>query len=129
MTSFNQLIHGGTEEQPSLDEALARLIGTAGPRADSSMPAPVAFGDLFDLVRFPAGAPQGGEVCEDCKTLNRHGACYCKTCMHKLPAYYASADPQTAFVIKRRREREEPGAAVEADRCAQEAAIMASFIS
>ena len=109
MTSFNQLIHGGAEGQPSLDEALARLISTAKrPTSDSSANStPIAFGGLFDLMRFPAGAPQDSEVCEDCKTLNRRGACYCKACMHKLPAYYASAGSHTPFVIWRRREREE----------------------
>jgi len=113
MTSFNQLIHGGAEGQPSLDEAFADLISmgsrqnTSNPELSPPSASPVAFGGFVDLMRSRASSAQSGEICEECKTLNRRGACYCKTCMHKLPAYFASANPRAPFVIWRRLEREE----------------------
>ncbi|MBO9512639.1 MAG: hypothetical protein J7549_00865 [Variovorax sp.] len=84
MTSFTPLIHGAGE-------------GTA----------PVAFGGVFDLMRSPNRAAQRAEICEACRTLNRRGACYCKACMHKLPAYYVSENPRTPLVLRRRHERED----------------------
>ena len=101
-------IHQRAKRQSSLDEALAELVGTNSRQhiSNSSRSAsPVAFGGLIDLMRSATPAAQGNVICEECKTLNRPGACYCKTCMHKLPAYFASADPQP-FVIWRKRERE-----------------------
>jgi hypothetical protein len=115
MTSIHQLIHGGAKRQPSLDEALAELVGTnsrqhiSNSELSSRSASPVAFGGLIDLMRSATPAAQGNVICEECKTLNRPGACYCKTCMHKLPAYFASADPRP-FVIWRKREREEDAA-------------------
>ena len=114
MTSFNQLIHGGAEGQPSLDAALAELIGmhstpqasTPGSVPTSSAPS-VAYVSLVDLVRSTVGTEQRGEICEECKTLNHRGACYCKTCMHKLPAYYVSANPRIPLVLWQRHQREE----------------------
>ena len=102
------------EGQPSLDEALADLVisgserGSKRRRARSSgftRTPPVAFGGLFDLMRFRTRDARRDEICEECKTLNRCDACFCKTCMHKLPAYYTSADPQLPLVIWRRRAR------------------------
>ena len=115
MTSFNQLIHGGLDGQPSLDEVVAELITTGSKHSVSKREAPettpsassIAFVSLLDLMRSTASTEQTGEICEGCKTLNRRGACYCKTCMHKLPAYYASANPRTPFLTWSRREREE----------------------
>jgi hypothetical protein len=103
-------IHQRAKRQSSLDEALAELVGTNSRQhiSNSSRSAsPVAFGGLIDLMRSATPAAQGNVICKECKTLNRPGTCYCKTCMHKLPAYFASANPATPFVIWREREREE----------------------
>lgn len=106
MTSFNQLIHDGAWRQPAADLHSAGQ-GTAHADSSSNSTTTVAFGDLFDLVRFPNGTARGADVCEECKTLNRRGACYCRTCMRKLPAYYSAANARTPFVIWRRRELKE----------------------
>ncbi|WP_431274591.1 hypothetical protein ACQ858_21710 [Variovorax ureilyticus] len=71
---------------------------------EPSPSSPVAFAGLIDLVRSTA-AEDSGEICEECKTLNRGGARYCKGCEHKLPAYYASASARAPMVLRHRRER------------------------
>ncbi|MBO9651091.1 MAG: hypothetical protein J7605_21505 [Variovorax sp.] len=109
MSAFHQLIHAGVPRQPSLDEALAGPIARdVGQGISNPEPAtPVAFGDLVDLMRSTTSNGQDSEICEECKTLNRRGACYCKTCRHRLPAYFASANPRAPVAIWRWREREE----------------------
>ncbi|MEJ8813110.1 hypothetical protein WKW77_18635 [Variovorax ureilyticus] len=108
MTFFTQLIHEGAWRQPTADLSSAgRGQGASNAESSSTPTTPVAFGDLFDLMRFSNGTAHGADVCEDCNTLNRRGACYCKTCMRKLPAYYTAANAGTPFVIWRRRERKE----------------------
>jgi hypothetical protein len=97
MTSFNQLVRGLARWRPH------RESSTSNPSAE----APVAFASLVDLVRSSARREQIGEVCEDCRTLNRRGAYYCKACLHKLPAYYDSADAWVPLLIWRRRAFEE----------------------
>ena len=71
---------------------------------DSAPSSPVAFAGFIDLVRS-TGAEDSGEICQECKTLNRAGACYCKGCEHKLPAYYACANARAPMVLRHRRER------------------------
>ena len=51
-----------------------------------------AFGNLIDLARLRAGT-DNAEVCEVCDTINMGSARLCKCCAHKLPAFYASANP------------------------------------
>ncbi|MBO9516013.1 MAG: hypothetical protein J7549_18000 [Variovorax sp.] len=70
----------------------------------SSAAAPVAFVGLIDLVRSRA-SDDSGEICEECKTLNRPRACYCKGCAHKLPAYYACTNARAPMALRVRRER------------------------
>ena len=97
MSSFDQLIHAGAAGDPSPDSGR-----NSGPSSTSQ----VVFGGLVDLMRTTARNAQGREVCDECKMLNRRGACYCKGCLHKLPAYFTSANPRAPFVIWRRREQE-----------------------
>ena len=52
-------------------------------------PRAVAFGSLVDLARLQVGTPSA-EICDACNTINMGGACYCKCCSHKLPAFYAA---------------------------------------
>ena len=52
-----------------------------------------AFGNLIDLARLRAGTSANAEVCEVCNTINMDSARLCKCCAHKLPAFYASANP------------------------------------
>ncbi|MBO9648427.1 MAG: hypothetical protein J7605_07945 [Variovorax sp.] len=70
----------------------------------ASSSSPVAFAGLLDLMRSKAD-DDGGEICEECKTLNRAGARYCKCCEHKLPAYYTCANARAPMVLRHRRER------------------------
>jgi hypothetical protein len=51
-----------------------------------------AFGNLIDLARLRSGTVKA-EVCEVCNTLNMGSTRSCKCCDHKLPAFYASANP------------------------------------
>lgn len=71
---------------------------------ETQLATPVAFAGLIDLVRSTA-SEDSGEICEECKTLNRARACYCKGCAHKLPAYYASANARASMALRQRRER------------------------
>src|SRR5215469_8422721 len=71
---------------------------------DAGLPSPVAFAGLIDLVRSTA-AEDSGEICQECKTLNRASARYCKGCEHKLPAYYACVNARAPQVLRQRRER------------------------
>jgi len=114
MALFNRTIEGDADGQAaSLGEASADPMRATSKRSSSttgsspSPVAPVAFASLIDLLRSRGRTAQSSDVCEDCKTLNRRGALYCKTCMHKLPAYYTSVDPHTPFVIWRNRMRAE----------------------
>jgi hypothetical protein len=67
-------------------------------------PYELAFSGIIDLVRSTASRDHG-EICEECKTLNRAHACYCKTCARRLPAYYASANAQAELARRRRHEQ------------------------
>jgi len=112
MRSIHAVVHGRTHGHPSFiahhafvefgHAGASQAAWTAEP-SDSASSAPVAFAGFIDLVRSTA-AEDSGEICEECKTLNRAGARYCKGCEHKLPAYYASANARTPMVLRRRRE-------------------------
>lgn len=102
MSASDQLIYVGAKEQPSHAES-----STAAPSSSTTLP--VEFAGFVDLLRSTFSIAHGSEVCEECKMLNRRGACYCKACMNKLPAYFASASPRAPFVIWRRRGHEESG--------------------
>ena len=93
MTSFSQLVRGFARTR------LRRESSESDPSAES----PVAFASLVGLVRSSGS----GQVCEDCQTLNRRGAWYCRACLHKLPAYYESADAEVPLSIWRRRALED----------------------
>ena len=71
---------------------------------DLTPSSPVAFAGFLDLVRSTATEDRG-EICEECKTLNRAGARYCKCCEHKLPAYYTCTNARAPMVLRHRRER------------------------
>lgn len=66
--------------------ATASFIATARSFPDN------AFGNLIDLARLRAGTANA-EVCEVCNTINMGSTRLCKCCAHKLPAFYASANP------------------------------------
>jgi len=113
MSPINAVIQVRTNRHPLLIAHHAFVeFGPAGAQqdqwaaepSDTALATPVAFAGLIDLMRSRA-SEDCGEICEECKTLNRMRACYCKACAHKLPAYYASANVRAPMVLKQRRER------------------------
>lgn len=61
----------------------------------------IAFGSLVDLARLQVGNPSS-EICDVCNTINMESARYCKSCSHKLPAFYTanegtSVRPEESF--------------------------------
>jgi len=113
MPSIHAVVNGRIHGHPlfiarhafvELGHASASKGAWAAEPADSALSSPVAFAGIIDLVRSTA-AEDSGEICEECKTLNRAGARYCKGCEHKLPAYYATANVRAPTVLRRRRER------------------------
>jgi len=49
----------------------------------------VVFANLIDLAQARTGL-DSTEICEACSTVNLGAARFCKTCSHKLPAFYAA---------------------------------------
>ncbi|SCK06649.1 hypothetical protein VAR608DRAFT_0078 [Variovorax sp. HW608] len=112
MSSINAVIPGRTNGHPLFiaHHAFVEFSHAAVTPAwltepsDPPLSSPVAFAGFIDLVRSTT-AEERGEICEECKTLNRAGARYCKGCEHKLPAYYTNANARAPMVLRHRRER------------------------
>jgi len=65
-----------------MNAAAMNLGEPAGkPRAD-------AFDSLVDLSK-PNMSTLAAEICDACNTIQMESACYCKYCLHKLPAFCA----------------------------------------
>jgi len=113
MSSIQAVISGRTGGHPIFIAHHAFVeFGQAAPvqgawvaePAEPASTGPVAFAGFLDLMRSTA-SDDSGEICVECKTLNRAGARYCKCCEHKLPAYYTSVNARAPMVLRHRRER------------------------